>query len=421
MKLHFPRSDITEQRQHYRVFMKILFIRTDFFGPLRTGGSFSHIAGFLDGLQELGHTVALTASAPCFEAGRYQFYHIPYPKRFVNFPEFPSIGYNRVLERELPLIIEAFQPDILYQRHSEYIYTTSILARKYNLPLLLEANNSEWWWKKNWGHVFFEKLLRRSEEFQFVNADAILVVSEVLKNDLIRLFGLPPDKVFVNPNGVDIQAFRHDISPDDISAAVPEQYLATWNNKHLCGFVGTFGEWHGVEVLAESIRSTVERCPDVHFLLIGDGKLRPKVEEIIRRDKVENYVTLTGAVAHAAVPKYLAKCEVLLSPHTENTDGTIFFGSPTKLFEYMGMGKPVIASNVGQIGSVIRHNENGILVPQRNPAALAEAIAQIVADKPTAERLGAAARHDAETAFSWKHNAQRALDALARVKTNIGM
>lgn len=395
--------------------MKILFIRTDFFGPLRSGGSFSHISGFLDGLQELGHTVALTASSPCFEPGRYSFYHIPYSRRFVNFPEFPSISYNAILERTLPKIIEEFQPDILYQRHSEYIYATSLIAEKYNLPLLLEANNSEWWWKKNWGFVFFEKLLRKSEEFQFRRADAILVVSEVLKNDLIRLFELPSEKVFVNPNGVDIQAFRANITRDEIDAAIPNEYLVKWSGKRLCGFVGTFGEWHGVEVLAESILPTINQCKNAHFLLIGDGKLRKNVEDILRRDGVENYVTLTGSIPHSAVPNYLAACDVLLSPHTENTDGTIFFGSPTKLFEYMGMGKPIIASGVGQIGKVIRNFENGILIPQRNPKALADAIHTVFSKPDLAAALGRAARADAEASFSWKHNAQRALDTLATI------
>ncbi len=392
--------------------MNILFIRTDFFGSLRTGGSFSHIAGFLDGLQELGHNVALTASAPCFEPGRYRFFHIPYSPRFQNFPEFPSISYNTILERELPKIIEEFKPDVLYQRHSEYIYATSIIAKKYRLPLLLEANNSEWWWKKNWGFVVFEKLLRRSEEFQFAQADAILVVSDVLKQDLTRLFDLPPEKITVNPNGADIHAFRADISQDEMQKTIPLEYREKWKGKRLCGFVGTFGEWHGVEVLASSVLPAIKKNPDVHFVLIGDGKLRRTVEEIIRRDGVEHHATLTGSVQHTAVPKYLAACEILLSPHTENTDGTAFFGSPTKLFEYMGMGKPIIASGVGQIGKIIRNRENGIIIPQRNPQAIADAIAFVLNDNQLAISLGRAARADAETMYSWKHNAQRALDAL---------
>jgi glycosyltransferase involved in cell wall biosynthesis len=97
--------------------------------------------------------------------------------------------------------------------------------------------------------------------------------------------------------------------------------------------VGTFGEWHGVEVLARAVKPTIERNSRVHFLLIGDGKLRGTVEEILRADSVQEHVTMLGLVPHSLVPKYLSLCEVLLSPHTHNPDGTVFFGSPTKLFE----------------------------------------------------------------------------------------
>jgi glycosyltransferase involved in cell wall biosynthesis len=396
--------------------MNILFLRTDFFGTLNTGGSFSHIGGFLDGLEELGHKVALTASAQTFPPEKYTFYHIPYSRLFTNFPEIPSIAYNRILERALPAIIRTEQPDFIYQRHSEFIHATTNIAHRAGLPLILEANNSEWWWKRNWAHLFFDRILRRSEERQFRAADAIMVVSEVLKQDLVRLFDLDPDKIHVNPNGVDISRFSDSIDSSSFYATLPAELQSRWKGKILCGFVGTFGEWHGVEVLARAVSHAVRRNPSLHFMLIGDGKLRGNVENILASNGVSDSVTLLGTVKHDKVPSYLSLCEILLSPHTENTDGTTFFGSPTKLFEYMGMGKAIVASSVGQIRDIIHDGINGALVEQRDEVALASVICRLADDLEFSRNLGKAARLDAVNTYSWRHNAQRAIDVYHTIK-----
>ena len=88
-----------------------------------------------------------------------------------------------------------------------------------------------------------------------------------------------------------------------------------------------------------------------------------------------------------------------------------FFNSPVKLFEYMGMGKPIVATNVGQQAEVIKHNHNGLLCEERQPEALADSIYQIYKDKDLAQRLGNQARIDAVEKHDWKVNAQIIIDA----------
>ena len=111
----------------------------------------------------------------------------------------------------------------------------------------------------------------------------------------------------------------------------------------MIGFIGTFGPWHGAEVLARAFGALIERYPryrsDVRLLMIGDGVKMPEVRAALDRGGVTDLTTLTGIVAQAEGPSYLAACDILASPHVANADGTPFFGSPTKLFEYMAMGK----------------------------------------------------------------------------------
>lgn len=395
--------------------MKLLFLRTDFTGAQRVGGSFSHVRGFLGGLRELGVDV-ITAAASLIDE-RYKFYPIEYNPFYSNLPEIASIAHNQTLKRELPKILEREKPDVIYQRHSEFVYVTSQIAEAYQIPLLLEVNGSETWVKKNWGRLTFESLSLSSEVAQFQAAKALFVVSEVLKQDLIKQFHLPTEKVYVNPNGVDVREFSDEIDACAFFETLPQDLQARWRGKFLCGFVGTFGQWHGVEVLAKAVKPTVEKNPNVHFILIGDGTLRKTVEEILDSDRVRDYVTMLGLVPHHLVPKYLSLCDVLLSPHVQNVDGTVFFGSPTKLFEYMGMGKAIIAAGVGQIADVIHHEKNGLIMKHRDHEDLAEKILYLAQRPDLRKQLGKAARKDAVEKFSWKENARRVLNVFERIQS----
>jgi glycosyltransferase involved in cell wall biosynthesis len=97
-----------------------------------------------------------------------------------------------------------------------------------------------------------------------------------------------------------------------------------------------------------------------------------------------------------------------------NPDGTRFFGSPTKLFEYMGLAKPIVASDLEQIGEVIDHERTGLLCPPGDASAAAAAVARLLGDEPLRRRLGEGALEEARTTYSWTAHARRILDALER-------
>jgi glycosyltransferase involved in cell wall biosynthesis len=109
----------------------------------------------------------------------------------------------------------------------------------------------------------------------------------------------------------------------------------------------------------------------------------------------------------------VAAFDLALAPHVPNADGSPFFGSPTKLFEYLAAGKPVVASRLGQIAEVIEHGVNGWLVPPGDAEALAAAVTALAGDPALRERLGRAARAGAAARHGWDAHVRRILDALA--------
>jgi glycosyltransferase involved in cell wall biosynthesis len=121
-------------------------------------------------------------------------------------------------------------------------------------------------------------------------------------------------------------------------------------------------------------------------------------------------VIFTGSVGHDRIPALLDACDILVAPHVPLADGSEFFGSPTKIFEYMAMGKAIVASRLGQIGDVLADEETALLVEPGNVDELKAAIVRFVEDKRLREALGKKAREVAEREHTWTHNARRVLN-----------
>ena len=224
------------------------------------------------------------------------------------------------------------------------------------------------------------------------------------RRNLLRA-GIADEKIVVNPNGVDTERFRPGIGGDTV-----RRKLDVAEDETLAGFVGTFGPWHGVVTLAQAITLLPSRSR-VRFLLVGAGRLREEVERIVRAAGKEHQVIFSGHIEHERVPALLDACDMLLSPHVPLEDGSEFFGSPTKLFEYMAMGKGIVASRLGQIGEVLVDQETALLTEPGDAQQLAAAILRLSRSRELRERLGVAARRAAIAEHTWKHNAQRVLNA----------
>ena len=249
--------------------------------------------------------------------------------------------------------IERSPVDLIYQRYGRFSWAGVAAGLRTGVPLFLEYNGSEVWIGKHWDMSGMIPLLERFERLNLEAAARIFVVSDVERRNLLRA-GIADEKIVVNPNGVDTEKFRPGIGGDAV-----RRELGVAADETLAGFVGTFGPWHGVLTLAEAV-TLLPTDSGVRFLLVGAGRFREEVERIIRAAGKERQVIFAGHVEHERVPALLDACDILLSPHVPLEDGSEFFGSPTKLFEYMAMGKGIVASRLGQIGEVLADRRNAL-------------------------------------------------------------
>ena len=189
------------------------------------------------------------------------------------------------------------------------------------------------------------------------------------------------------------------------------------------GFVGTFKPWHGASVLARAFVRLMTERPDhresVRLLLIGGGPGLAEVRDVLGRAGLEPLVAFAGLVPQEEGAAHMAACDILVSPHVPNPDGSRFFGSPTKLFEYMAMGKAILASDLEQIGDVLRHGRTAWLVPPGDVESLAAGLSRLVSDPALRRAMGEAARRDALAHHTWHAHVTRTLQALtARAATS---
>ena len=175
--------------------------------------------------------------------------------------------------------------------------------------------------------------------------------------------------------------------------------------------------WHGGEVLAQAIAHFAREYPEyrskVRFLLIGDGQRLPAVKQIIAEGGLSTWVVLPGAIPQDEGPRYLAACNILVAPQIPNPDGSPFFGSPTKVFEYMAMGKGIVASDLDQIGEVLTHEQTAWLVRPGDVRDLMGGIKTLLDDGALRRRLGKAARTHVVQNYTWLAHTRRIVDFLA--------
>jgi glycosyltransferase involved in cell wall biosynthesis len=382
------------------------------------GGAMSHVEGFLSGL------VNRLASCEIF-SGRplpitfFPVHEYPNRRRWYLFRESQALSYNLQFVDRAEQELGQRRPSFIYQRHGRYVVSGALLSKRLRRPLVLEYNGSEVWIAKHWDPTRFPSWLKLCEEVSLAAASVIVVVSEALRQELIDR-DIPEGKILVNPNAVDPVRF----CPDCGGKAIRQQ-LGFHPNHIVAGFIGSFSYWHGIGVLQQAIlmllreQESDSSLPELRFLLIGDGPLGTEMREALKPYTRRGWIVFTGQVPHHRAPAYLDSADILVSPHVPMPDGKPFFGSPTKLFEYLAMGKAIVASNLDQLARVLSHKQTALLVEPGNAVELAHAI-RLLSIKPELRgALGKRAREVALAKHTWEQNAARVVAHFVNTEPNV--
>lgn len=414
---------------------RVVTINGNLWFGVKAGGSLAHTSGIANGLAGAGYLVDLVAPFDAAHLREGVTEHRAHPPGTFALPsEVNYLRHDGSLFERLSELGRQAPPRFVYHRLSVHSHVGTRLSRSLRVPLVVEYNGSEVWVARHWGTPLrLERLAIQAEEAQLRHAHVVVTVSEVLRDELVER-GVEERRIVVYPNCVDTELFDpgrfDDTDRSELRAqhGIPQDALVVT-------FVGTFGRWHGTDVLARTIRALSEEAAGwmeekrAHFLLVGDGLRMPQVEETLG-GRQGRFHTLTGLVPQAETPRYLAASDLAVSPHVPNEDGTRFFGSPTKLFEYMAMGMPIVASELDQIGDVLQpsvHVSNlgadtlhpgpvvAVLATPGSERELADGIRHLV-DRPLwRDALGENARRLATERYTWDAHVAAILARLEEV------
>lgn len=405
----------------------VAYLKTNLWFGVKAGGSVGHIAGVVNAMVRRGiEVVFFSAEPPTMVDPAVQLQRIEPPAVFGLPAELNNYRFHRIFFRKALRFLRSRRIGFVYQRLSIANYTGVVLSRRLGVPLVIEYNGSEAWVAKNWGRPLrFHRLAVAAEDVCLRHAQTIVTISEVLRDELISR-GVEPERIVTYPNCVDPAVFDPARFPEREIHRLREGYGIP-ADATVVTFVGTFGQWHGVEVFALAIRRLVDHAPEllekhnVRFLLVGDGLRRAEVGELLGAEPYRGVVVMSGLVPQDQAPLHLAASDILVSPHVKNADGSRFFGSPTKLFEYMAMGKPIAASDLDQIGAVLHGSPRvsdigagepdsssgtAVLTEPGNADDLARAIRLLVENREWASRLGRQARELALRKYTWDQHVE---------------
>ena len=211
-------------------------------------------------------------------------------------------------------------------------------------------------------------LIKMLTKFTLRRADMITCDAEFVKREIIRISGYPEDKIVVFPWGIDLNKFHPGEEGSDIRKRL------AWEDKKILIMTRPFKPVYGIEYFLNSLTKVVKDVPSVRILLCGDGPLKDKFVEFVRKHSLDDYVFFAGLIPNEELPKYYNAADVYVS--TSLSDGTSL-----SLLEAMACGLPTVVTDVPANLEWIVDGENGFVVPRRDSKILAEKLVQLLQDE----------------------------------------
>jgi len=305
----------------------------------------------------------------------------------------------RALARRLEMVVDQWRPDILHA-HSPALNGLAALgvAGRTGLPLIYEIR--AFWEDAAVGNGTGRegspryRLIRALETHVARKANAVAVICEGLRSDLMAR-GIDGGKVMVSPNGVDLALFGEPLPPD---RGLAEKLGLVGQN--VVGFIGSFYDYEGLDDLIAAMPML-----DAHLLLVGGGPMEQALRAQAAASPAANRIHFIGRVPHHEVERYYSLIDILAYPRKAMRLTDLV--TPLKPLEAMAQRRLVAASNVGGHRELIEDGVTGTLFPPDDPAALAETINGMFADREGWEERREVARAFVERGRNWSSNVSR--------------
>ena len=375
-------------------------------------GQAVHMDEMIDALRALGHEVTLVGPARGGQESEFgaDAGLIATLKRLL-----PRAVYE-ILEAiySVPAFFRLYQsyrahrPDVVYERYNLFMFAGLWLKHLTGAPLVLEVN----------GPIFEERSLHDGLSLQGFAAwsqrtvwrgvDYVLPVTEVLAG-YVRRYGVPGNRIHVIPNGINPVRFADGRAGKDIRAEYGLQ------GRLVLGFTGFIRSWNALDRVIELVARDAGRH-NLHLLVVGDGPARLEITRLAEARGVADRLTITGIIGRDDVAGYVNAFDIALIP------GVTEYASPLKLFEYLALGRAIVAPDMPNIREILTDGQNAVLFSTgAGPEdQFANAILRLCANPELREKIASGARAAIEEqGLTWSRNALRVVEIVEAHNTHL--
>jgi glycosyltransferase involved in cell wall biosynthesis len=305
------------------------------------------------------------------------------PNTFFRFLE---MLYNPIALIKISKALRGQEYDFIYERYAYFNFAGAVAKRLFKIPLMLEVNIVTQ--MQDVRKMELARMARFIERKVIGSADAVFVVSAYLKEFLISE-GFDSERIHVQPNAYDTDETRS--TPD-----IPENLKQKLSGRVAIGFLGRLLPWYRLDHLMRTFEAIHEKMPKTHLILVGDGTERQSLEALVASLGLTDHVTFFGNVSHDRALSLLALMDIGVIPSTN------LWGSPVKLFEYMGKSIPVVAPRIDVVTSIMRDGVHGKTFRYDDFEELQAALEFLIADPESRRRMGQNARKHILENHTWE-------------------
>lgn len=291
---------------------------------------------------------------------------------FIHIHDLPlaQLGFEIKSKYKMPFILDLHENWPAYLRITPH--TQSLVGK-------FLSNNKQW--------IEYEK------EY-CVKADKIIVVIEEAKNRLINI-GIDPKKIEIISNTLNLNHFITSNEHPD-----PEYFTMLYE--------GGVNIHRGLQYVISSLNKISIKDKKLRFWIVGTGSYIKDLKQLAKENKVENLVDFFGWKPLKEIPRLIEKSDVCIIPHlkSDHTDSTI----PHKLFQYMYINKPIIASNCNPIERIINETESGLIYTYNDTKDFAEKVMILATNKKLFSKQQSTGKKAVEDKYNWEKDSKRLIN-----------
>lgn len=365
-------------------------------------GQITHIEEMIEALRGLGHEVRMVGpqahqsdTGRGGSAGWVGKLKATLPKTIY---ELAEAAYSLVVFLRLWRAVRAWRPDVIYERYALYQPAGVWVSRLTGIPLLLEVNAPYAVARRKYGQLQLGPLADWFEQFTFRGAARVFPVTRVL-GDMLVGWGVDPSRIRVVPNGINPADFSGLPGTDEAKA---RHGLA---GRTVIGFIGFVREWDQLDRIVEWLATRPAGDPTC-LMIVGDGPVRGELEAQAARLGISDRLHFTGVVPRSEVPARASAFDIALQT------ALVPYASPLCLFEYMALGKAIVAPDQPNHHEVLERDVDCVMYDPAAARGIEKVLEALANDDARREALGAAARATLQRrGFVWRGNATRVAEA----------